>query len=161
MAGAVTASAVVVEEATVVVVEEATAVTAETNPNVDLSGIMGMGQRSYAPATAMPWRVATSLTARHLMVARPTVEGPTVATNTNSRQLLNLGRRMKPETAGALQFRRSIFAGLQAVDQLFYGSLQTALQHNIVACRPAHLNLLPSPAKASAECLLPADRHKS
>src|ERR1700677_2189492 len=90
MVGAVTASVVVEEEATAVVVEEATAVSAETNPDVDLSGIMGMGRRSYAPATAMPWRVAASLMARHLMVARlmvggPTVEGPTVATNTNSR----------------------------------------------------------------------------
>jgi hypothetical protein len=144
-AGAVIASAVVEEEAT--------AVSAETNPDVDLSGIEGVGQRSYAPATAMPWRMATSHMARHLMVARPmvegpTVEGPTVATNTNSRQLLNLGRRMKPETAGALQFRRSTFCGLTSGRSPLYGSLQTAPQYTFVAGRPAHHNLLllPSPA---------------
>jgi hypothetical protein len=104
MAGAVIASAVVEEEAT--------AVSAETNPDVDLSEIMGMGLRLYAPATAMPWRVAASLMARHLMVARPMVEGPTAVRNTNSRRLFNSGRRIKPETAGAFQFRRSTFCGL-------------------------------------------------
>jgi hypothetical protein len=173
MAGAVTASAVVVEEATVVVVEEATvvvvveatAVSAETNPDVDLSGIMGMGQWSYAPATAMPWRVATSLMARHLTVAgpmeRPTVERPTAEPNANSRQLLEFRAAYETGNGRSVTVPPLYIYGLTSGRSPLYGSLQTAPQHNIVACRPAHRNLLPSPAKTSAECLLPADRPKS
>jgi hypothetical protein len=157
MAGAVTASAVVVEEAT--------AVSAETNPDVDLSGIMAMGQRSYAPATAMPWRVAASLMARHLMVARPmvggpTVEGPTVATNTNSRQLLNLGLRVnrkRPERYGSATLLLRAYK--RSITFLSLTANRSAAQHRRLSARTPQF--LAISAKASAECLLPADRPKN